>query len=457
LFSDVFVVILTLTAFQITIKSPDKPFLPEDLYQIDLRFVLVWGLYANMIAQLLSQVTSSIIIQYHHSLVVYAADQVNGPLAQDEVNESALAENGVLAGAMPSPQKSPKENGATLQQDAKVAENGVTPDEEDAKVTENEVTSDEEDAKVADNGVTADKMEVTSSSSSKETSEDRERDGPLYQHAFTRPHRGESEKLQIRRWVNPGLLCTSLATVILVFVGCSLPSLTFESFGLLAIAVETGIDFAPAREQYSIFSIASFLMDQARFLGEAKHYIGLGTISSLLVITTLVVPTFLVLVTLAEWLLTLRPATRKRLRVISEILQSWQYIEVFVLSALVSAWQLGPTSNYIVNGYCGRLQPVFAMLVFYGLIEEEDAQCFSLKAELEPAIVILVVAAVLLFLLSLFVAKAANQRTRDDEDSLNSKDFARKSAESFEVDEMNIKPVPVLFTDTFRWLLSSSL
>ena len=55
---DIFVLVMTLVAFRINILSDNIVVLPRDFYVVDLIVVPVWGLYANLLAQLLSQVVS---------------------------------------------------------------------------------------------------------------------------------------------------------------------------------------------------------------------------------------------------------------------------------------------------------------------------------------------------------------------------------------------------------------
>jgi len=63
---DIFVLLLTLASFNLNILSPNVSFLPKDLYNVQLMVVPMWGLYSNMTAQLVSQVSSHIIIAYHN-------------------------------------------------------------------------------------------------------------------------------------------------------------------------------------------------------------------------------------------------------------------------------------------------------------------------------------------------------------------------------------------------------
>ena len=136
--------------------------------------------------------------------------------------------------------------------------------------------------------------------------------------------------------------------------------------------------------------------------------------------------------------------------------------------------QLGPVSQYMINEYCDNLKDTFAQAVQYGILAQEDAQCFSVQASIESGFFILAGGAVILALVNTFVTKAVFQYFRDS-DLVQSKrmtadgnvsDSGLTNADSDEGDEAavadagftaRIQPVPVLFTDTFRWLLRADI
>ena len=71
----VFVLIMTLVMLRLSIESPDNlSFLPSSLYSIDMFFVPLWGLYANMLAQFISQISSHIMIHYHRKCSMAAIE-----------------------------------------------------------------------------------------------------------------------------------------------------------------------------------------------------------------------------------------------------------------------------------------------------------------------------------------------------------------------------------------------
>ena len=96
-------------------------------------------------------------------------------------------------------------------------------------------------------------------------------------------------------------------------------------------------------------------------------------------------------------------------------------------------------------------------MVYYGILKEEDAQCFRVEARIEGASYVLAVGSILLALLNTFVMRAVNQYFRDED--LSKREFKAVPGRDGEEIEDNfealrrIKPVPVLFTDAFRWFL----
>ena len=69
-------------------------FFPSDLYSVDLFVVPMWGLYANMIAQLISQISSHFIVYYHRRIILQAKKEYvrqQGVEASQELSSAADA------------------------------------------------------------------------------------------------------------------------------------------------------------------------------------------------------------------------------------------------------------------------------------------------------------------------------------------------------------------------------
>lgn len=135
-----------------------------------------------------------------------------------------------------------------------------------------------------------------------------------------------------------------LSLNIVVICGCSLPSFLIETFGLVGQAVESGSKGEEVKFFYSVFDLASAMMDQGRYLNTASDLVGLGTLVSLLVITVFIVPLAQAASLLAEWVAPMTLKQRLKNEAANEILSSWQYMDVYVLSIVITAWQIGDIS-----------------------------------------------------------------------------------------------------------------
>jgi len=397
---DIFALVVSLAAFRIQILSPNRDFLPEGFYEAHLILIPVWGLYANMLAQLISQISSHFIIHYHRRIISQATKQMIQETYQEQQSNQSIPEK-------------------------------------------------------------------------------------LCYHSFARPHRGESDRLAVRRYMNGLLIFTAFILSLLLILGCIFPSFVLEMFGLLGVAIELGQDFEPAVSNYTVFSILNLIMDQARFLDMARDYIGLGTLSAVTTLCVLIVPLVQTCALLVQWLYPMTEKFRGRLTVFVEILQAWQYVEVYIISVAIASWQLAPISTVMLNQYCGGISNYLNTFAHYGVLDASDAQCFQMNATIGSGTYLLFVGAILLAFLNSFIMKAVTQYSRDKDTTASKLDVALSSPSqnndkiqpsstaisqttSVDFETSNdtthdnsddaeiikgIEPVPVLFTDRFRWFL----
>jgi hypothetical protein len=112
----------------------------------------------------------------------------------------------------------------------------------------------------------------------------------------------------------------------------------------------------------------------------------------------------------------------------------------------------------MINAYCGGLSETFAQLIYYGVLNDEDAQCFRVNTSIGNGFFVLAAATILLALMNTFVLKAVRHYERDQDMNANTQHHGKGLPAGDEYGDlartrMEIHPVPVLFTDTFRWLL----
>lgn len=293
----------------------------------------------------------------------------------------------------------------------------------------------------------------------------------LADHSYKLDYEASSDRAVMKSSVKWILISLLLSLVVLVVVGCSLPSFSMDILGLVGLAVESGNEFEQAKTYYSVFDLASMIVEQGRYLESASDLVGLATLASLLVITVFIVPLALTTSLAVQWFVPMTKTQRSKNTVLSEVLSAWQYMEVYVLSIIIAAWQLGGVSEFILNDYCGELKDTFTNLAYFGIIDDEDAQCFKVAASVEAASWVLVVASIVLCVVNHFIVGASNQKTQDDNTpteqrlhtdrwiQINKNDDQESSTRgaSNETDEDssaadNVSPITPRFTDYYRFL-----
>ena len=85
-FADIFVLIISIVSFRINVQSPDDySFLPDDLYAFNMLVLPKFGLYANFLAQIVSQLLSHGVIHYHRKIAYGFDSDANQTV--DEVDQ----------------------------------------------------------------------------------------------------------------------------------------------------------------------------------------------------------------------------------------------------------------------------------------------------------------------------------------------------------------------------------
>ena len=291
---DIFVFVITVIAFRISVKSPDASYLPDNFYAIGMMVIPRWGLYANLIAQLMSQVTSHVVIHYHRRIVAMGTYKASVETQSQSLNEEA-------------------------------------PDSEIGS-SQNESIQERFSSSASPVNISVEQVITTSTHSAIDEKVS------LCNVEFSRPHRGETEKLIVRRYTNKLLILCAFTIVLCVVIGCVLPSFSVDLLGLVGIAVEFGQGFEEATNSYSVFSVIQSLYYQASYLGTAIDYVGLFVLSVIYVSTIFVVPIIQSIALLYQWLSASNSERKRKISHRLEILQAWQYLEVFVVALLLSSW-----------------------------------------------------------------------------------------------------------------------
>jgi len=239
---------MSVAAFNISVNSPENvPFLPPKLYSLKLMVVPLWGMYANMTAQLLSQISSHMIIHYHRIIVAEALGDgyCGGRIGIKNRNESKFV-------------------------DTVFVDNESSPTSMTCEHNQNHI-------------------------------------GALCNHRFDRDGIKKGISLYVRSWVNYAIVVLAVVFIILVICGCAIPSFSLEVLGIIGLVVESGQDFKQAITRYSVFNIVELLSSQSKDLETVADTIGLGSLSFILILSVLIVPILQVVLYLTRWF---RPLTR---------------------------------------------------------------------------------------------------------------------------------------------------
>lgn len=331
---DIYLLVISLVSFRMTILSPNLALLPDTIYSVELMVIPMWGLYANMIAQLISQISSHFIIFYHRKAV-----------------SSVLDNSDVVLGRT------------------------------------NRESSDADERKII-----------------------------LGKYHFSGE---EGEAVYLRKEAHCITWLLAISVISFFICGCALlPSFRLDLLGIVGLALEAGNE-GGAKVEHSLFTIVQLIMDQAQYLDDASSYVGLGSLCLLFIATAFVVPAAQTAVLFFLWFTSMKVSVLKRMMYVLEILQAWQYAEVFVLSLLVTTLQLGKVSTVLVNDYCGSLESLFVLAAQYGVLDADNAQCLYIESTLQSGFYVLMMACFMLLVYSKFVGKVA--KAVIDEEELASK------------------------------------
>ena len=186
--------------------------------------------------------------------------------------------------------------------------------------------------------------------------------------------------------------------------------------GLAGLVIEVGQEGESAIQTHSLISMLQLILDQAYYLDTVNNYVGLGSLAILFIGTTLIVPLFLVMALTSMWFLPLDHSERDQLSTSIEIMEAWQYLEVFFIGLVAGCWQLGQVNTYMMEDYCGKeTESIFNTMEYFGIVSSSDAQCFYVDSNLKEGAYIILCGTFLLAFLSNLVKQAVKQQKHDIE------------------------------------------
>jgi len=454
---DIFVLVISIAGFRLTVTSPQNiAYLSEDLYSFDMMVVPLWGLYANMIAQLISQISSHYNIYYHHKIVKCAIN------AEDQRQKNAslfeMQTKSVESSSFVSPLSSKSEtitDRCSGQEDIQIR--AVSHEDMNSRSIMSNQYMDGHPV-TEDDGKSTISPAITLASS-----ENIVYPCALRNHEYSLDGIEEGILLSVRHGVDCIVGLVGLLTIALITIGFFQPSFHLDVLGILGLAVESGQGGEKASEKISIFSLVRLMMSQARALNDASSYIGLSFLSIFLVLTSFTSPVLQTTSVLVMWYRPMTASQRKNLHAFVKMLKAWQYLEIYLISIVIATWNLGDVSAFMIDDYCDGLNDIFNGLFYYGFISASDAQCYYVRATLVSGAFLLFCGAVLLSILTHFITKAADQQLQDtrqtevtrldlngDDETVGKYDTSIYNGKKESLISV-IRPVPLRVTDIFRF------
>ena len=511
---DIFITVLSLVAFRISASSPDflpdhhgnataaayfAALLPDDFFVLDLYVTVQWGLYSNLIAQVLSQFVSHAAIWSHHNALAAAAvakaaaarrahDKATGgakapisPTVKGNDGDKAAARFARLAAGGWQEVHDPTD-GSTYFHNASTGESvwqlpasvaaslppsspGQRPPSLLPRRSRSELSplgvamamsavsgeaDGDEMGDAADEGAAAaERIDAATAPQSLP----RVCDTPLYDGASGRMRRP-------RAVPRAALLAMALLGALLVVIGASVPSFYTGIYGLAGIFLEVGTAEARRGTEFSVWGVVGLIAAQGADgagggPGGGGSLLGMLFLALIFVLCTLLVPVAQCLLLARLWTRRLTCRELRGLLAANEVLAAWQYLEVYLIGIILLLLQIGQVSRFMLDGACDPLQPAFDALVRMGLLEQRDAECFYIFADVEAGCYLLIIAAVCLNVCNQVVCRRARACVRARQGAAMGKPVGAR--ESVASPSMRRAPAPFGATlssclDGFLWM-----
>ena len=391
---DIFITVLSLVAFRVSATSKKSDLLPivngtnatasgelaavllpDRLFTVDMYVTVQWGLYANLIAQVLSQFVSHAAIWAHHNA-----------LAASTAALAAAEEQKPPAQQTPCPSYASRRASRVSRVSADLG--GLA----------NAIAAAAVEASGFDMGddvsaAAADAAEAANTELSRVC-------------AYPLPNASISKFKALVVWL------MGVGAAVLVVAGACIPSFLTSINGVAGVAFELITAEAERSKLYSVLGVVRLLVDQG-LDGGAGGPGGVGSVwgmiflAAIFVICALLVPVVQSILLAYIWAAPLTCCRLRTLLATNEVLSAWQYLEVYVVGIVVLLLQIGQVSRFMVGGACNQLQPTFDLLVRLDLLNADDNECFYLGASIENGCYLLIAASLLLGLCNRVVCNRA--------------------------------------------------
>ena len=190
-------------------------------------------------------------------------------------------------------------------------------------------------------------------------------------------------------------------TLILVIIGSSIISFSFNFHGLAGYALNL-LDIDDHRE-YSILDLG-FSVPKSYENPNSK---AIRFTQVIYFLTIFALPIFHLIITIILWLVPFSRKVQSIIYSISEILNAWSCLDVFVVSIIAAVLEIGQFAKFIVGDKCDFIDP-FIKKYFYETLDGHDT-CFEVEAYLQSGCWVLFISAITYFIASFIVMKVCRK------------------------------------------------
>jgi len=354
---DIFVMIIALVSLRTSISNSQDENNPREIfYNIDLMLIPVYGVYSNLAAQTCSQIISHLLMFYHRKTLRSISNQTyqkQSPSHECSYNYTKESSRG----------------------------NSSTEIEEES--------------------IERQPLFVTCNIRK-----------ALCSQSFTLLWQNKEDSLQMRNSTNTLVRLICLSSIVCIFLGSYFASFKIGLLGVLGIILENNQHLSNGVPSYSLFSVSWLMVSESTYLESLSTTLGLLLLASFFIVTTVIGPCLLAVSLYFLWFVPMSYISRTRLIETIHIFRNWQFLDVYLVSIILSTWQIGGVLEYMLSPYC---QAIGAML---GIKEERahlggSHQCFSGEAQLRPAIFFLLFASIMLRWLTHFSMMATAQQSME--------------------------------------------
>lgn len=165
-----------------------------------------------------------------------------------------------------------------------------------------------------------------------------------------------------------------IASANLIAYGAYLDSFNFKFEGAAGAALEI-LGNNPERS-YSVISLG---VEMPHSNPEPNSF-GIRGIQFVYFAFVLVIPFAHLIILLVLWLISLKPQIQRRIFVVTEVLNAWSALEVFVVSIIAAILEIEQFVKFIIGDKCDQINPILKQYFDHEL--DGDDQCFDMSASL---------------------------------------------------------------------------